>query len=327
MFLAHPTWLWLLILPLTLAYFEWARRGRPVVIPADHGKAKRGYLLLGLVQSLNMLPALLLAAAILLLARPMVHTPPTVERLATNVYFVLDISASMCSAFGPQPPGGPPVRRFDAAMDAIDQFTTYRAGDAFGLTIYSRYFLHWVPLTPNSSAIRYAREFVQPWDYAKGARGEWQPGFSGWVFGGTATLSALKGVVEMLKETTKGDRTIILVTDGFADDDNDARRTALLEEFRKERITCFGVFINDGGTPPNIERLCSDSGGAFFTVDDIRGREGLHTVFKHIDEMKKARIAVSAPGSVDDRGPILLPSLILLGLHLLALFGLRFTPW
>jgi Ca-activated chloride channel family protein len=327
MFLAYPTMLWLLLVPLTLAYFEWARKGQPVVMPVDHGRAKRGYVLLFLVQTANMLPALLLAAAIILLARPMVHTPPQAERLASNVYFVLDISASMSDPFGPQPPGGPRVRRFDAAMDAIDKFTTYRAGDTFGLTIYARYFLHWVPLTPNSSAIRFAREFVQPWDYAKGARGEWQPGFSGWVFGGTATLAALKGVVEMLKETTKGDRTIILITDGFADDDDDARRAALLDDFHRERITCFGVFINDGGTPPNIERLCSDSGGAFFTVDDILGREGLQTVFKHIDEMKKTRIVVSDPGAVDHRGPLVTLALILLGMHLLALLGLRFTPW
>lgn len=326
MFLAHPELLWLLLVPLTLAYFEWARKGQPVVMPVDHGRAKRGYVLLFLVQTANMLPALLLAAAILLLARPMVHTPPKTERLASNVYFVLDISPSMSDPFGPQSAGGAKVRRFDAAMDAIDRFTTYREGDAFGLTVYARYFLHWVPLTPNTSAIRYAREFIQPWDYAKGARGEWQPGFNGWVFGGTATLTALEGAVEMLKKTTKGDRTLILITDGFGEDD-DVRRAALLEEFRRERITCFGVFINDGGTPPNIERLCADSGGAFFTVDDLLGREGLHTVFQHIDEMKKARIVVSDPGAVECRGPVLIPALILLALQILILFGLRFTPW
>lgn len=326
MFLAHPTLLWLLLLPLTLAYYEWVRKGQPLVMPVDHGKARRGYWLLFLVQTLNMLPALILAAAIVLLARPMVHTPPAVERLMTNVYFVLDISPSMSEPFGPQPPGGPRIRRFDAAMDAIDRFTTYREGDAFGLTVYAKYFLHWVPLTPNTSAIRYAREFIQPWDYPKGLRGEWQPGFSGWVFGGTATLTALEGAVDILRKTTKGDRTIILITDGFGEDD-DTRRAALLDLCRRERITCFGVFINDGGTPPNIQRLCTDTGGAFFTVDDLVGREGLHTVFKHIDEMEKTKVAVSAPGAVDRRGPVVMVALGCLGLHLLALLGLRFTPW
>jgi len=326
MFLAHPKILWLLIIPFTLAFFEWVRPGRPVVIPMDYQTRKRGYVLLFVLQTLNVLPATLLAAAIILLARPMVNTPPKTERLVTNVQFVLDISPSMSDAFGPQPEDGPKRRRFDAAMDAIDKFTTYREGDAFGLTVYAKYFLHWVPLTPNSSAIRYAREFIQPWDYAKGNRGEWQPGFSGWVFGGTATLTAMEGAVEMLMETTKGDRTIILITDGFGEKDP-GRVAALLDTFRKERITCFGVFINDGGTPPSIERLCTDSGGAFFQVKDIHGGEGLDKVFRHIDQMNKVKIEVTNPGAADHRGPIVLPALILLAVHLLALFGLRFTPW
>ncbi len=332
MFLAHPKILWLLIVPLTLAFFEWVRRGRPVVIPMDYQTRKRGYVLLFGLQTLNMLPATLLAAAIILLARPMINTPPKTERLVTNVQFVLDISPSMSDPFGPQPEDGPKRRRFDAAMDAIDKFTTYREGDAFGLTVYAKYFLHWVPLTPNTSAIRYAREFIQPWDYgiewSKTLTPEekWQPAFNGNVFGGTATLTAMEGAVEMLTETTEGDRTIILITDGFGEKDP-GRVAALLDTSREERITCFGVFINDGGTPPSIERLCTDSGGAFFQVKDIHGGEGLDKVFRHIDEMNKVKIEITSPGAADHRGPIVLPALILLALHLLALFGLRFTPW
>jgi len=342
MFFAYPKLLWLLVVPLTLAFFEWVRPGRPIVIPVDHQVQKRGYLPLFFVQTLNMLPAMLLASAIILLARPMVHTPPSTERLVTNVQFVLDVSASMCEPFGPQKEYAShdelimnKYRRYDAAMDAIDKFTTYRRGDAFGLTVYAKYFLHWVPLTPNTSAIRYARPFLEPWDNAVEWNDtldrEWRKkrlarSFNIYEFGGTATLTAMEGAVEMLKETTKGDRTIVLITDGFGEEGAD-RVAALLDEFERERITCFGVFINDGGTPANIERLCTDSGGAFFQVNHIQGGEGLDKVFRHIDEMNKVKIEVTGPGSADHRGPIVIPALALAALHVLALFGLRFTPW
>ena len=39
------------------------------------------------------------------------------------------------------------------SVDAIDQFLTYREGDAFGLTIFSRAFIHWVPLTLDTGAM------------------------------------------------------------------------------------------------------------------------------------------------------------------------------
>src|SRR5881227_1175021 len=53
-------------------------------------------------------------------------------------------------------------RRFDSAMDAIGQFINYRQGDAFGLTIFSRHFIHWVPLTLDTQSILLARPFIQP---------------------------------------------------------------------------------------------------------------------------------------------------------------------
>ena len=47
-------------------------------------------------------------------------------------------------------------------MDAIEQFVDYRQGDAFGLTIFSRHFIHWVPLTLDTQSILLASRFIQP---------------------------------------------------------------------------------------------------------------------------------------------------------------------
>ena len=44
--------------------------------------------------------------------------------------------------------------RYDTAMKSLDDFLTYRKGDAFGLTFFGNNTLHWVPLTSDVSAIR-----------------------------------------------------------------------------------------------------------------------------------------------------------------------------
>ena len=41
--------------------------------------------------------------------------------------------------------------RSDKAIEAIKEFTTYRKGDAFGLTIFGSDVLHWVPVTKDLS--------------------------------------------------------------------------------------------------------------------------------------------------------------------------------
>src|SRR5262245_6549312 len=133
MIFQHPKLLGLLAIPVILAFWEWVRRGQPMALPFDHGRQGRGLVLRFLVLAANCLPAALLAMAILFLAHPMTYTPPEVERKLNNVQLVLDTSGSMAENHGPQTAGR--HRRFDSAMDAIEQFVHYRQGDAFGLTI------------------------------------------------------------------------------------------------------------------------------------------------------------------------------------------------
>ena len=61
----HPQWLALLALPVILAFWEWVRRGQPIVLPFDHGRQRRGLMLRFLVLCANCLPAGLLALAII----------------------------------------------------------------------------------------------------------------------------------------------------------------------------------------------------------------------------------------------------------------------
>ena len=59
-------------------------------------------------------------------------------------------------------------------------------------------------------------------------------------------------------------------------------------------------------------------------VDDP---EALKTVFQKIDQMKQARVEKTIAEPMDFFGPYVIAGLVLLGLGLLALFGLRYTPW
>ena len=67
---ARPWVLLLLIAPVLLVWWEWRRRGRPLVLPFDHARAKARSWLERAIKVANLLPALLLAIAVMLLAGP-----------------------------------------------------------------------------------------------------------------------------------------------------------------------------------------------------------------------------------------------------------------
>ncbi len=311
-FFANPEILWFLALPVCLAFWEWVRKGQAIVLPIDHQRHKKGFFLSILVHTANMLPAMMMTTAILLLARPMTHTPPEVVRSVTNIQLVLDLSGSMNYPFGSQGANSDkPFLRIDAAMDAIEKFVDYREGDSVGLTVYGKPFVHWVPLTPDTSAIKYARPFMT--------------GF----MGSTRTLTALAAATDKLVERAEGDRMIILVTDGKFNSELDPERQVeeLLTRFGDENVICYGVFISEGEVPELERVLCEQSGGGMFNIEDEMKPGSLDDLFARIDGMARTNMKLKEPMAVDNFKPFIFPTLIVLVLHLSALLGLRYTPW
>src|SRR5262249_37083343 len=153
------------------------------------------YVLLGLFESA---PALLQVVAILLIAGPQRYGEPQTKRALTNIELCVDISYSMTTPFGDG-------SRYDTAMKAVDEFCTYRKGDAFGLTFFGNSVMHWCPLTADVSAIRCATPFMRPENVPP------------W-FNGTEIGRALRACKQVLAPRQEGDRMIILVTDGESDD-------------------------------------------------------------------------------------------------------------
>ncbi len=309
---AYPKLILLLAIPVALLFWEWVRQGRPLVMPFDGVRQRRGWLVGLPVLMANSLPAVLLALAILLLARPLTFEPPKTQRELTNIQIVLDASTSMVfHTYGPQG-GEKPHTRFHGAMDALETFLTTREGDAFGLTIFSRQFLHWVPLTQDTAAIRMARRII------------WPEMFPDEIWGHTFIAKALNGAIAPLSRHAEGDRMIILMTDGEGEDIGGGREREVIAKLKQHKIVVFAIALNDEGFTPGLENIANETGGQAFKA---LTPQALKVVFDRIDDMKKVEIREIKPRVIDHFEPFLPPTLVLLAMQVLVLFGLRFTPW
>src|SRR4029079_8493485 len=167
--------------------------------PIDFSGRRRGRWLDWIVRAAGFFPAGVLAAAILLWAVPCEEGPPTFPAQVANIQIALDTSGSMKEPLGDRVKSdGTVYTKYDAAMQAIDEFTTYRPGDAMGFTIFTSGVIHWVPLTTDLSAIRLATPFVRPGTLPN----KW--------WDGTKVGNALRECSTLLEKRHEGDRMIIL---------------------------------------------------------------------------------------------------------------------
>src|SRR5688572_3938393 len=300
----HPSVLMLLVLPAALLLWAWNRHGRAVVLPFDHAGGPSGAWTRFLLRLFESLPALILAVVILLLAGPQAWEAPRTKRVLTNIQFCVDVSGSMTAKFGEGD-------RYDASMVAINQFLDYREGDAFGLTFFGNSVLHWVPVTTDISAFRCAPPFMKP-----GRLPPW--------FGGTEIAKALQACRKVLLEREEGDRMIILITDGYSSDLGGGNDEATARELAADNIVIYSVHIAEGAIPDPIVRLTSLTGGEAFKPEDP---DGLKRVFERIDKMQKTRMEKSQAEAADNLEPWCAAGLALVAASLVALYGLRYTPW
>jgi len=301
---ARPFLLLLLILPILLIWWEWRRRGTALVLPFDHSQARPRRWLERTVKCINLLAPLLLAMVICILAGPQRTTTPKDERVLTNIEFVLDVSGSMMAQFGDG-------TRADKAFEAIVDFTSFRKGDAFGLTIFGTEYVHWVPLTKDLTALRLAAPFLRP---------EKMPPH----MGGTRIGYALQGVQKKLRGLEEGDRMVVLISDGQSADLSGGAAQKIGEELRENNITVFYIHAAEGQPQEETFTLASLTGGEAFAAGDP---SALREVFQRIDAMKPTKLKPAAPDVADWFWPFALAGLGFLSLQTVGVFRFRFTPW
>ena len=301
---ARPLLLLLLILPVLLVWWEWRRRGHPLVLPLDHSQSRSRRWLERMTKCMNVLAPLLLALVICILAGPQRTTTPKDERVLTNIEFVLDVSGSMMARFGDG-------TRADKAFEAIVDFTSFRKGDAFGLTIFGTEYVHWVPLTKDLSALRLAAPFLRP---------EKMPPH----MGGTRIGHALRGVQRKLRELEEGDRMVVLISDGQSADLGGGAAQKIGEELRTDNISVFYIHTAEGEPQQETFTLSGLTGGEAFAAGDPAA---LREVFQRIDAMKPTKLKPAAPDVADWFWPFSVTGLGFLALQTVGVFRFRFTPW
>lgn len=306
----HPWALALLAIPLLLLTLVWSGKGGRLALPFD-GTARadrrsRGIGLSVLLRLAESVSPLLLAVAVVLLAGPQKIGAPSTKRKLTNIQFCVDVSGSMTAAFGEG-------TRYDAAMEAINEFLDFRDGDAFGLTFFGNNVLHWCPLTNDTSAFRCAPPFMDP---KRGALPPW--------FGGTSIGKALNACRDVLASREEGDRMIILISDGFSSDLSGGQDEVIADRLKKSGVTVYGVHVADGNVPGEVLNIASLTGGEMFAAGDP---VALETVFKRIDQMQVAELEKVAGEQLDDFGLWCWIGLIALAVHALLQLFLRATPW
>lgn len=298
----HPALLFVLVLPAAWLAWHFLHHGHALRLPFDHGNQCEGRLLRGVVNGFGAMPALLLAVAVVLLAGPRTAAPPKTKRVMSNIIIAIDISGSMGQV------------RYDAAMEEARRFCEYREGDAFGLTVFGKEYLHWFPPTKDLSAIRNALPFVSATRHL--------PRFAGTLIG-----NALEGCRERLVRAEEGDRAVIVLTDGGSSDFKDGKDLELARRLAADRIRVFTILIGNDPPGPGINgvfNVASITSGKVFRADD---QSALAEIFSEIDRMQKARFEQVTADKLWVYRPFSIAGLAAAGLWLLALFGLRFTPW
>ncbi|MBB5352710.1 Ca-activated chloride channel family protein [Haloferula luteola] len=301
---AHPWMLVLLVVPAALAVILWKRGGRRIPLPFDHQPFRRVRWMGFLLKSADMLPAILLSLVVVILAGPRRFEQPRSEREMTNILFCLDVSGSMTATFGSG-------TRYDAAMEAVNDFISFRKGDAFGLTVFGSAVLNWVPLTTDVSAFRCAPPFLNP-----STLPPW--------FGGTSIGMALRSAEKTLLAGESGDRMIVLFTDGMSYDLMNGQDLVIAQSLKENGIKLYGIHVAEGGAPDEVGVIASVTGGEVFSAGDPAA---LKAIFAHIDEMEKAPLKRVVPDPVDFFQPFALAGLGIGTLYLGTLFGWRHTPW
>lgn len=302
----HPMLLFLLVLPAAILGHVVYRKGNRLALPFDHGSQKSGRGLSIVITTAEMMPALVLAVVVLILAGPTQMGEPKTKKVLTNIEFCVDVSGSMTASFGEG-------TRYDASMAAIDGFLNYREGDAFGLTFFGNEVLHWVPLTNDVTAIRCAPPFMNPKN----------PNHPPWL-GGTSIGKALIACREVLISREEGDRMIILVSDGSSSDLSNGRDVEIAQKLKNDNIIVYGIHISTSNVPPGVVNITAITGGEVFSPDDPGG---LEAVFARIDEMQETKLEKIASETMDHYEPYSYTGLSLLAVAFLSLFGLRYTPW
>ena len=288
--LAHPEYLWLLLLLIPLiAWYVWKQRtlhpsmGMSTLSPfAKMGRPFRGWL----VHLLFVLQLGVIGCVIVILARPQTRDSWNTSSVeGTDIVLALDISTSMLARdFKPD--------RFEAAKKVASQFVSGRESDNIGVVIFAGESFTAVPMTTDKALlVNYINDIKM-----------------GMLQDGTAIGDGLATSINRIKEGKAKSKSIILLTDGSNNTGNVAPRTAA-EIARQLGIKVYTIGIGSNGTAPypqenmfgrieyvnlpvvideaTLKSIAETTGGKYFRAT---GNNVLREIFSEIDSLEKTKM-------------------------------------
>lgn len=326
--LAHPQYLWLLLLLVPLiAWYIWKHRS---LHPAMQMSTTAPFARLGrpfrawLRHLLFLLQMAVIACVIVILARPQTRDSWNTSSVeGTDIVLALDISTSMLARdFKPD--------RFEAAKEVASKFVAGREGDNIGLVIFAAESFTSLPMTTDRSMVA---------NYINDIR-------IGMLQDGTAIGDGLATSINRIKDGKAKSKSIILLTDGSNNTGNVAPVTAA-EIARQHGIKVYTIGIGTNGTAPypqenmfgrieyvnlpvvideaTLRTIAETTGGKYFRAT---GNNVLKEIFAEIDRLEKTKMDLrNFTSTEDDYMPWAIAALSLFGLIVILRYTfLRSTP-
>ena len=298
--LAHPKYLWFLLLLIPyVAWYFWKRNRNYASVGVSStspykqiGIPFRALLLHGMF----LLRVAAITALVIILARPQTHdkwSSSTTE--GTDIILALDISSSMLARdFKPD--------RFEAAKDVAAKFVSGRENDNIGVVIFAGESFTAVPMTTDRSLlINYIKDIKM-----------------GMLQDATAIGDGLATSINRIKDGKAKSKSIILLTDGSNNTGNVAPLTAA-EIAKKLGIRVYTIGIGKNGMAPypqenafgrieyvympvvidenTLQKIASMTGGKYYRATD---NDVLTQIFEEIDSLEKTVIDVRNYSHTED---------------------------
>ena len=293
MMLAHPNYLWLLLLLIpVIAWYIWKQRSsNPTLLISSMSPFAKLHTSWKAYLRHVMFAARLAAVAclIVILCRPQTHDAwSTSETEGTDIVVALDISTSMLAQdFRPN--------RFDASKEVASKFISGRESDNIGIVIFAGESFTQVPMTTDKATLLNSVHELQ----------------IGVLDDGTAIGDGIATAINRIKGGKAKSKSIILLTDGSNNTGVVAPLTAA-EIAKKQGIKIYTIGVGTNGTAlypvginyygkmeyqnlpvvideATLKNIASLTGGKYFRAT---GNKVLKEVFEEIDKLEKTRMDV-----------------------------------
>jgi Ca-activated chloride channel family protein len=276
-------------------------------------------------RSLPLLQALLLALALLALARPQsIEQESTVRSEGVDLMLALDLSTSMLAEDAQAAP--PRKNRLTMAQDVLAAFLHGRPGDRIGLVAFAARPYSASPLTLDHAWLQSTVARLRTGDIEDGTA------LGDAIF---AAINRLRGKPEQTREQQAKrakHQAIVLVTDGRS---NAGIGTPMMAAAAAKalgiRIHCIGIGSRGAAVMPmadpfggvvyrevkadldenTLREIAATTGGSYFRADD---RAMLARVFQQIDRLEKAPIEEKVRLAYRELYPLFLLGALALGL-------------